>query len=207
LSASAAAAEGDNAQDYTRSGRRSRRGRAWGGATTAAPGPPRPWRAARRPFAVSRIWEGLLQPQQPSPSAPSARTASAVSTRSSRRVGFTRTSAANPSPPVRNRVLRSCQAGPDRPGLVAVRVRRVPRRPRPTARVSRSMRSAPVCDRNAAVANQRVPERLVGSGPLCTRHVVGVRHRSRPLPSLWAQPKTRLRRRLLSGESRDQAGT
>ena len=47
---------------------------------------------------------------QPSPSAPSARTARAVSTRSSRRVGFTRTSAANPSPPVRNRVLRSCQA-------------------------------------------------------------------------------------------------
>jgi hypothetical protein len=58
-------------------------------------------------------------------------------------------------------------------------------------------------DRNGAVADRQVPERLVDSCPLCTRHVVGVRHQSGPFPSPWAQPKTRLQRRFLSGESRD----
>jgi len=48
-----------------------------------------------------------------------------------------------------------------------------------------------------------VTEGLVDSCPLCTRHVVGVRHQSGPFPSLWAQPKTRLQRRFPSGESRD----
>ncbi len=56
-------------------------------------------------------------------------------------------------------------------------------------------------------ADRQVPEGLVDSCPLCTRHVVGVRHKSGPFPSLWAQPKTRLQRRFTSGESRDQAGT
>jgi hypothetical protein len=48
---------------------------------------------------------------------------------------------------------------------------------------------------------------VVASCPLCTCHVVGVRHQSGPSPSLWAQPKTRLQRRFPSGESRDEAGT
>src|SRR4051812_40677520 len=41
------------------------------------------------------------------------------------------------------------------------------------------------------------------SCPLCARHVGGVRDQSGPFPSLRAHPKTRLQRRLASGESRD----
>ena len=95
-----------------RSGWRSRRrGCAGRCATTAGPGLPRPWRAATAPIRrVVESWKVTSSRSQPSASASSARTASAVPTRSSRRAGFTRTSTVTWSPPVRNCVLRSCQA-------------------------------------------------------------------------------------------------
>ena len=101
----------------------------------------------------------------------------------------------------------------DRAGGLPLTHTRLEASPLPINYGAASERKSPHCvalpareryDRNGAVLPTRqVPERLVDSCPLCTRHVVGIRPQSGPFPSLWAQPKTRLQRRFPSGESRD----